>query len=128
MKKAQAWSMDVMIAVIFFLIIIGAIIYISFFLSHKEKMDKLKDDADIIYKAFSSEGKIKIIDDSKINVPDLNNITNKDYESIKEEIGVKNDFCVYFVDDKGNLVYLDESNNNPGIGSSRITINGKACK
>ena len=49
-----------------------------------------------------------------------------DYNEVKDILGIKSDFCIYFEDVTGNLVRID--NTNLGIGSDKIFINGEPCK
>jgi len=49
-----------------------------------------------------------------------------DYDEVKNLLGVKNDFCIFFEDVTGNLVKIDDLN--LAIGSNKIYINGQPCK
>ncbi len=128
MKKAQTWSMDLIGAIMLFILIIGSVAFISISMSHKESVDELKSKAQVIYKGISSDGDVKFIDGSQVDVPALCSTIQKSYEDIKKEIGISEDFCIYFVDENGNLIYLDNNSEIPGIGSPRFKINGKACR
>jgi hypothetical protein len=60
------------------------------------------------------------LDDNRVRLLD-----RKDYEEVKGMLGVKNEFCIYFEDEDGEIVEIEGIGN--GIGSSKIQINGEPC-
>jgi len=73
-----------------------------------------------------------LIINGEIDEKRLMELKDQSFEEMKDMLGVKRNFCIYFEDEDGNLVTI----NNPddpqvpihGIGSSDITIGGKACE
>ena len=45
-----------------------------------------------------------------------------DYDDLKDSMNIKNEFCVYFEDENGNIVEGIKT-----IGSDKIEVNGKPC-
>lgn len=128
MKKGQGWSIDVIIAITIFIIVIGSIIFISVSQSKIGTVKQLKTKGDIIYKTLSSNKQVKFINNSAVDIPALCATIQKNYNDIKKEVGLSEDFCIYFEDENGSLIYLDNNQQVPGIGSGRFTINNKPCK
>ena len=50
----------------------------------------------------------------------------QDYESIKENLGLSRDFCIYFEDENGELIFMREDT--VGLGSPAIEINKRPCE
>ena len=48
------------------------------------------------------------------------------YNKIKNMVGIKSDFCIFFEDVTGSLVHINGVKS--GIGSRKIYINGEPCK
>ena len=46
---------------------------------------------------------------------------------LRNELGIKNKFCIVFEKD-GNLVKIDPENNLNGIGSEDLIVNDEPCK
>jgi len=48
-----------------------------------------------------------------------------EYDDVKESLGIKNDFCLYFEDEQGNIVQVDHISR--GIGYNKIHVSGMPC-
>jgi len=114
MKKSQAWSMDIMIALVIF---IGVIFVFYSILSTNgdNKIKELKDDALIV-----AENIDLTMDSSQIE-----ELLGEDYLELKKKLRVKNEFCIFLEDEEGNVIYL--SQDRPGIGSGKIKISEVKC-
>ncbi|RLE42168.1 hypothetical protein DRJ48_04115 [Candidatus Woesearchaeota archaeon] len=126
MKWGQAWSVDAIVGVFLFVIIIISVIAFSISRSHVEKVEELKEEGESVFSKLST-GELKLIQERKVDPEKLEEIKNMSYSELKQKLGLRNDFCIYFVDESGNLIYLDESGNVVGIGSPRALINGLPC-
>lgn len=115
MKKSQAWSMDIMIAMVIF---IGVIFVFYSILSAKggDKIVELKDDAVIV------ANNLNITQ----NISQIEELLGEDYSELKKKLRVKNEFCIFLEDEEGNVIYL--SQNQPGIGSGQIKISDVQCR
>lgn len=123
-SKAQSWSIDVIIGVLIF---IGAffVVYALLNSNPETKASNLKDEASAVVKKVTSEGSLKIVDGNEVNESKLNELKNLPYDELKRILAIEGDFCIYFEDDKGNLVLID--NSYKGVGSQNIVIGGTPC-
>ena len=124
-KKSQAVSMDVMLAVVIF---IGTIFvfYAIFSANQKSTAEDLEKDASKVLKSVSSEGSdVGIMDGIELDEAKLEQLLGEDYKSIKERIRVEKDFCIFLEDENGDIIYL--SPGKPGIGSNKIKISNVPC-
>jgi len=127
MRRGQAWSLDVTVAIILFLVLLVAVVFLSISLSSRASVKEFKTKGEIIFKFFSEDDEFRILDEKQIDIDQLYSAIGDNYSDIKSKVGIPEDFCVYFVDNDGNLVYMDEARTIPGIGSGRIQINGVNC-
>lgn len=99
--KAQAWSMDIIIGVVLFLIILVALYAL---VDTSSFNFRLRGDADKVYskfdKAVSAED-LAFIDGNRITIEGLEKLLDKDYEELKREIGITSDFCIIITDQHG---------------------------
>ncbi len=124
MKKGQVWSVDAILGVFLFIIISIAVITFSFSRGEEEKAGQLKEEGDKIYNWLAKD---QVINDKQMNPDRIKELAAMDYEDLKTELGVDNDFCLYLVDEEGKLMYIDIENNITGIGSPKVLINGTPC-
>jgi len=123
--KSQAWSMEVMIAVVLFMGII--FLFFSLFSAGSGTKEKeLQEDASkVIGDIYSDDPVIGILDGNRINSTKLENILGMNYSDIKEQLKIRNDFCLYLEDENGNIIYLNYTHS--GIGSSSINVSNVSC-
>ena len=114
MKKSQAWSMDIMIAMVIFISIIF-VFYSILSNNGDNKIRELKDDALIV------AGNIDITK----NPNRIEELLGEDYSELKKKLRVKNEFCIFLEDEEGNVIYL--SQDRPGMGSGKIKISEVEC-
>lgn len=125
MKKSQAWSLDIILAVILFA---GSFFLIYFLLKPQgeSSIDILSREAELVSIQFLTESSLfNLTVDGKLNETKLQQLIG-DYSNIKSKIKVKGDFCIYLEDQNGNIIYL--ANNVTGIGSSKISIGNVTCQ
>jgi hypothetical protein len=123
-SKAQSWSIDIIIGVLVF---IGAffIVYALLNSNPESKATNLKEEASIVIKKVTSEGSLKIVDGNEVNESKLGELKNLTYQELKRFLGIEGDFCIYFEDDKGNLVLINNSYR--GIGAPSINLSDSPC-
>ena len=124
-KKSQAWSFDVILAVIIF---VGAFFICYFLLKPQTEntVDVLRDDAEFIAREILSEASpINVVENGVINETKLEQLVGN-YSKLKSRVRVLNDFCIYLEDQRGNVVYLKSGG--AGVGSPKINISGVPCK
>ena len=126
--SSQAFSMDIMLAVIIF---IGTIFFFYAILNTTQgsKADELQNEASkVLTGVLSKDSGAGIADGAKINGTKLEEFLGN-YSDIKSNLKVKNDFCIYFEDESGNIVYINttQTKNYTGIGSEIITVSSIPC-
>ena len=123
--KAQSWSIDITLGVIVF--IAAFFVFYSLLNSNPNaKAKNLQEEASLIIKQVGSEeAPLRIVDNREINVSRLNELKNMSYDELKRRLRVEGDFCIYFEDEKGNLVVINNSYR--GIGSPDINLSGAPC-
>ena len=124
-KKAQAISIDLLLALFIFMIIMLGFFY---FVSNMQKSKIpgiVKQDSEYIVKMVEQNvSGASFLEGNKVKVLKLYNLTGKSYTELKGEMGIVNDFCIYFVDEEGYVVKI---NNKTGLGSPRFLINNTPC-
>jgi len=126
MAKSQSWSLDVIIAVVVF---VGA--FLLFFSAVQNDEDTKLEDAkkEVIYilAAIKSEDSAySIMKNDEVKDEELFKLTeNPDFQALKENLGVKNDFCIFFEDANGDVLLINGSVY--GVGSPNIQIAGQQC-
>ena len=123
--KSQAFSMDIMIAVIIFM---GTIFIFYSIISGGEesKIDELEGDASIVMENIATEDSaVRITEGIAIDEEKLEELLGMDYSEIKKKLRVENDFCIFLEDGGGNIIYLEAGQ--PGIGSDKIKVSDVPC-
>jgi len=124
-KNTQAISLDLILAVFLFMIIITGVFYIVSNMQKGQGSVTVKIESEYLPKMLEENVTANsILEGNKIQAYKLYNLTGKNYTELKTELGMKNDFCIYFVDEEGYLVKI---NNKTGIGSRRFLINNTPC-
>lgn len=124
-KKAQSWSVDIAIGIIVFMAAFF-VLYALLGQNPAAKVSSLKEEASNIIKQLISGGyPLRIVDDNEINISKLNELKNLSYDELKIQLRAEGDFCIYFEDDKGNIVLIN--NSYKGIGSGSINLSGTPC-
>ena len=124
-RKSQAWSVDVILAVVIFM---GSffIYYALANSSPDSEVAGLKADANSVIKQVSNEGNtLSVVSQQEINITKIGELKNLNYDDLKSQLRVDGDFCIYIEDEKGNLVMINESYR--GVGSQNINISGVPC-
>ena len=106
--KAQAWSMDIIIGVVLFLIILVALYAL---VDTSSFNFRLRGDADKVYSKFDksvSGDALAFIDGDKITKEGLEELLSADYETLKREIGITSDFCIIITDQHGAVRNMSE--------------------
>ncbi len=119
MKKSQTWSTDAIVAVIIFTFVAMSFFYITGKSTEKKGMDEIAQEAKKIPDLFTQSGNssFSFIENNKINIKKLENISTISYDELKRQIGIINDFCIHFEDENGNIIFINSTNNISGIGN-----------
>lgn len=95
------------------------IVFFSMILYDDEKIE-----AQMVINELTNGGKNSIVSGEEVNQENLIKISGMAYNELKEEFHVDNEFCIYFEDEKGNIIDMEGVRS---IGSSEIEINGVPC-
>ncbi len=128
-KRGQNWSTDAIIAIVIFMVILLSFFYITGKSLLKKDLDSYGREAAMIPEFFqkSENESLRFIDDNKVDSKKLDQLVAMDYDALKVMLGVSNDFCIHFEDEKGNLVFINITNNVTGLGSPKALISNVSC-
>ena len=126
MRRAQAISFDLILATFVFVIVLMGLIFVTNVLSKNQRIDDVRRESEYIPDAFAinQTTNLGFLNGNKVDAELLSSLSHRNYSEIKQAIGAKNDFCIYFVDNAGFLIKV---NNLSGIGSPRLKINNIPC-
>lgn len=111
------------------LVIIILFVLIKTIVSPTAKITKndLAEEAEIVLSTLTDgSADVSLIRSNELIEDNVARLDQMDYDEMKNLLGVKNDFCIYFEDITGNVVRI--GNINSRIGSEKIYINGEPCK
>ena len=97
MKNGQTWSIDLIIGVIIFMLII-AVFYAFLTAKSEGGLESLKEDALVVNSKVNSDDSlaaINIVKEGSIDEAKYQDLCKQDYETIKSMLGVENGFCIY---------------------------------
>jgi len=132
-KKAQAWSVDLIIGVVVFLLLI--VILYSLLANQPVKDTTLRQQADNVYARLdvkTTSGDYgadptlpKIIVANSINNSAINKlyIYATGYDDLRQKLGINGDFCIVMVDDEGAIVPTYDSNGVPRFSQGNVNDN-----
>lgn len=123
-KKAQTWSADAIIGVVLFVVSVIMLYYMAGPGSGGNQAQRLVEESEGLPSIIASEQSTSFLKGSEVSNEKVQEVANLSYEILKEFLGIESDFCIYFEDEKGNIVPVS---NKLGIGSSLVEINGKSC-
>ena len=124
-KKSQSWSIEFIIAISIF-ITAFILLYSLIGLGSNPKGDQLQKDSFFISRQTSEEKlSLSIVEKDTVNDTKLDYLIEKEYLPLKTELGIQNDFCIFFEDEKGNVVTIREGI--VGVGSPEIKVGGIKC-
>jgi len=123
--------MDIILAFVVFILIIG--IFYSLLSNNKKDTtsDLTLESSTVVSNLDLANGQntnLTIIDKGNIDTLKLEALYTSDYNTIKRQLGIKGDFCIYIVDQYGNLITVDDSGDYIGsFGNGNYTVNGQPC-
>ena len=91
-----------------------------------KQSDKVQSESEKLPSTLSSQQNLTAIfvKGTKVDNQRLSEALNMSYESLKSILGLESDFCMYFEDEKGNLVPM---RGKMGVGSSLVNLSGRSC-
>lgn len=137
MRRGQAWSVDLVVGVLIFLLVIG-LFYSLLSRNVNDDTTQLKVESETIANKLSDDTENSLIKNGEVDSEKLKELKTKtlspgDIEDLKAELGISNDFCVFFEDNEGNIVpiVVDDGSDDQevyySIGSKDINVSGCEC-
>jgi hypothetical protein len=125
MKKAQTWSLETIVSLSVFLVLLVGIIFV-FYAQPLNQTANVAVTNDPILAQLSTAGNspVAILEGNVVNTDKLQEISDMNYEDLKSELGLSDDFCIIFVTKNGTVIPV---NGTPGVGSSQIIVGGHPC-
>lgn len=116
--------MDVLIAIVIFILSFIIIYSIA-----NEKTDSGVHDffqtAEIISdEANLDKSNLSVVSSGEINETKIRDLAEIEYEDLKDRLDINKDFCIYFEDEDGNLIQIDDGMGGTigGVGSGDINV------
>ena len=124
-KKAQAWSIDIVIGVIIFLVVIVAV-YTLVATSPLGNLE-LRRDADLINakldRTRTTDPDIPSLFSGNIILEDnINALLAENYEELRQKLGIKGDFCIVITYMHGGIYNLSPTHTSYGNPADTIKI------
>lgn len=129
--QGQSWSLDIILAFVIFMLIVG-IFYTLLSNNKKTTIEDVQIEATTLSGALDKSSGVNsslaIIEGGLVDKDKLETLYTEDYDSIKTKFGIKGDFCIYMIDQYGNLVAINTSDGlKNGFGNGNLTINDIPC-
>ncbi|MBU1199115.1 MAG: hypothetical protein KKF46_03765 [Nanoarchaeota archaeon] len=126
MGRGQVWSVDVLLAVVIFVSII-LVFYVTMGARQNKGLKDLESEAESLKIELEKNHEIgflqaDVIDKTKFDAFVLN--VSDNYEEIKNQLGIRGHFCIFFEDAEGNIIMIGQKT---GIGSPNVTVGGTPC-
>ncbi len=118
-KKGQVWSLELSVTIMIFLF--ALVIFAGLILKKGSNVGGLSSDAEKTMLALSSGSDNAVIENNVLNKSKAGSLN---YSQLKQDLGLKNDVCIYFEDKNGRLISLSGTN---AVGDSNVIVNGQPC-
>ena len=122
--------MDVLIATFVFIIIFILFFGILHNISESERDKRVKEEGEMLAEVVTVNSQIGFVKANKLDTGRLQNVKNMNYSDIKRGLDLRNDFCIYFEDENGELITIKDEDGTPitgSIGSADAKIGGIPC-
>ena len=132
MKKGQAWSIDLIIAAVIFILII-AIFYTILSKEPGSDVEQLKREGGFIATklADGSAAPCSFIVDKEVDPQKLKDCFSGTPEQFKKDNNIRNKFCIFLVDQNGRLITVedtgDKTYHRTGFGYPDLLVGNTSC-
>jgi hypothetical protein len=127
LPKAQAWSIDLIIAVVIFILVI-TIFYTLLVREPKTDVKSLQKEARTIANKISdpnSDSPCSFLNGKDIDANKMKECFNTTpYKTFKEQNNLENKFCIFMVDQNGRVITVDGK---MGYGYPELNVSGTMC-
>lgn len=127
----QSWSLDIILAFVIFMLIVG-ILYTLLTNNKKTTIQDVQLEASTLSGVLDSssgvDSSLAVIVNGVIDDDKLKSLYVEDYDALKNKFGIPGDFCIYMIDQYGNLIAVNTSSGLlNGFGNGNLSINDKPC-
>jgi len=132
MERGQVWSVDVLLAVVIFISVI-LIFYVTMTPKEKPRLKDLESEAKDLKIELEQNHELGFINADEIDEEKLNafieNATPANYQALKQKLGIKGDFCIFYEDAEGHIILIRTGDNTGvgSVGSPDVLINNVRC-
>lgn len=125
--RAQVFSFDALVATVIFVLIVAIVIALTGSKTADEET-KLRVSSQLVASKLTSEtDPLSIMDPSthEVDPVKLNKLVDRDYKELKNDLGIKEDFCMVIIDETGSIVLVGNKTTGErvGIGQQNLTFN-----
>lgn len=113
-KTGQNWTIDLLVGVVIFLSV--AIFFYTILQSNLSEETSFDQTSDELVEKLNAQnypddynGTPVPIEGYSVKEDEMAELYNKNYDQVKEELGIRGDFCMIVVDDQGSLVAFNQS-------------------
>ncbi len=127
LKKGQSLSFDAIVATALFIFLLGSVVLYTYDLKNSNFKSSLNEESIKLSQTFllsnNNSGLLKdnVIDEEQYYFFKEKSKTKEGYNELKSLLGVFDDFCVYMIDEQGNIILLD-SENSSNFGSEKAVF------
>ncbi len=124
-KLGQGWSLDAIVAIIIFVVLIIVALWFLTFAVQNNRVEELKAEGETIPEVLEGDDPFGFIEGKQIDKDRLQEFADLPYDEIRKQLGIKGDFCIHLQDEDGNLINI--SPDRAAIGSGKARIGNFAC-
>lgn len=123
MRRAQIFALDLIMATVLFIAIFAAFYgFLAYMVAEPEDKVLVRQGQQVV-SALDTEGSpANVIDAQELNVTKLEDLTGKDYDTLRAELGLRDNFCLYIEDDEGNLVQMSDAKLSQGSQKATLKL------
>ncbi|MBW3015324.1 hypothetical protein KY330_02805 [Candidatus Woesearchaeota archaeon] len=115
-----------------FLIAFGGIIVFLYYSESKVPLSRLVNDGKVLSRTLTSADKGVVGAGNDISWPKLRGMNSKDYDDLRQELGVVSDFCIFLVDLEDNVIGIPVEDSldikySIGADDGTILLSGRNC-
>ena len=128
MRRGQTWSFDMFFAITLFILVFAIFIGITVKVLEQEQETRVRDEARVIAVEITGDSSVSVVKGNVIQEEQLEERALTSYDSLRQELGVSNNFCIYLEDAEGTIIPIQLSNGTVyGIGSNASSFAGNPC-
>ncbi|MEA3431035.1 MAG: hypothetical protein U9R08_07210 [Nanoarchaeota archaeon] len=126
-RKGQVFTGDLLVGIMIFLIAFGGIVVFLYYSETKVALPNLIDDGKLVSRTVTGAGGVGVRgEEGEIDLNKLRDLGEDNYTELKNDLGVRSDFCVFFLDLEGKMVDVG-GKYTIGSNGTEINVSGFKC-